>query len=169
MLAEVSWRDFDQTIRTDAALLTIGAQRAGIDWDAAAAADPYSLEPVSSDDQLMGRHDALNRLAASIRAPAAGSWIISGQKRVGKTSIGKALLSRLDDDSFMPVYLEGGDYVHPTAEATIGRLGQLLCRQLSLADARLTSLPLPTFGDALTRSLTSWMMCSGLCLSSALS
>jgi len=150
VLAEISWLDFDQTTHSDTALITVGAQRTGIDWDSAAAADPYSLEPVTSDDQLMGRREALNRLVGSIRAPSAGSWIITGQKRVGKTSIGKALLSRLDNNSFIPVYLEGGDYVHPTAEATIARLGQLLCRQLSLGDARLRSLAVPSFSDALT-------------------
>jgi hypothetical protein len=150
VFAEILWRDFDQTNHTDATLLTIEAQRAGVDWESAASTDPYSLEPVTSDDQLVGRRDALNRLIGSIRASAAGSWIIMGQKRVGKTSIGKALLSRLGDNSFMTVYLEGGDYVHPTAEATIERLAQLLCRQLSLADARLRSLVVPSFGDALT-------------------
>jgi len=144
------WKDLDGTPRTHIQKLVISAQRGDIDWRALAQKEPYSLEPVTSESQLVGRKDALDRLFATVNAKNAGSVIIHGQKRVGKTSIAKALESRLRTLSYIVLYLEAGDYVEPDPRQTINRLGAKLCREIKRSDPRLFDLAEPTFTEALS-------------------
>ena len=81
----------------------------------------------------------------------ASSAFIHGQKRVGKTSIARALQSHLNHLDTLVVYLEGGDYIEPSPEATIARLGSSLCSRLRRLDLRrLEKIALPSFSDALS-------------------
>ncbi len=147
LLVEVKWRNFSETcsILRD---LTLHGQRTDIDWSLWTQADPYSLEPVSTDQELVGRKDVLNRLLATIKGQSVGSSIIQGQKRVGKTSIAKAIQSRIQQDGYVTVYLESGDYVEPNPQKTIRNLGEKLSARIRGADKRLAHLQIPAFDES---------------------
>ena len=151
LVAELRWTDFDGTGHAKQFEFELIAQRADVDWENLSRSDPYSLEPVISESELVGRKDLLNRLIGTAQATSVGSAIIYGQKRVGKTSIARALQSHLkDEQGYIVVYLEGGDYVEPNPNATISRLGKALCREIRSADTRVSSIALPEFNEALS-------------------
>lgn len=122
----MNWEDFDGTTRRREDEFVLNAQRAGIDWAVLAQREPYSLEPASSERDLVGRRELLHRLLAltGVGTSDVGSAILSGQKRVGKTSIARALESRLSDVGYHVLYLLSGDYVCPSPEETVATLGR---------------------------------------------
>ena len=146
-LVTTQWVDFDKQRRGFDSKIRIEAQRNDVDWVSLSQTAPYSLEPVENENQLVGRKEVLSKITASIKAPNAGSFIIHGQKRVGKTSIAKALVNQLSSHEYITIYLEGGDYVAPTATATINRLGKVLCKKIAHLDERASHLPVPNFED----------------------
>lgn len=150
VLATIKWQNYTGEELCDDIQSSIKAQRSDIDWLKLKYQDPYSLEPVTTIKELVGRKEVLNRLLASLKASTVGSSIIHGQKRVGKTSIAKTLQSHLENDAFLTIYLEAGDYVEPAATATINRLGIKLCQKIREAEPRISTLPVPTFDQALS-------------------
>jgi len=118
--------------------------------------DPYSLEPVINEQELMGRKTVLNRLIAAAKSSNIGSSIIHGQKRVGKTSVARVLQSYLTKMDYTVIYLEAGDYIDPTAKKTISGLGVKLCNKIREYEPRVAHLSVPQFGEALS-PLTEFM------------
>jgi hypothetical protein len=147
-LISTQWVNFDGQKRNLDTKIHIDAQRTDVDWNALSLTDPYSLEPVENENQLVGRKEVLSKIMASIKAPNVGSFIIHGQKRVGKTSIAKVLKTQLDNQEYITVYLEAGDYVMPTATATVNRLGTVLCKKIAYLDDRAAHISIPNFDDA---------------------
>lgn len=150
LLVQASWRSLQGPAQQLEESVELRGQREDVDWARAKASEPYSLEPVESADDLMGRREALSRLMSLLRAENAGSAIIHGQKRVGKTSLARALQSQLQKEApgFVVVYLESGDYVEPSADRTVEKLGTLLCRRVR-QDLAISELELPHFEQAL--------------------
>jgi hypothetical protein len=146
---QVQWRDFDGGARSVDVSFVAEAQKAEIRWTTLAQTDPYSLEPVTREQDLVGRTDVLNRLLGILGASSVGSCIIRGQKRVGKTSIARVLEGRLPDTEFISFYLEGGDYVNPSATIAIQTLGAKIAQEIRSRDRRAAALPTPMFGEAL--------------------
>lgn len=148
-----SWKNFNDTSGQEVELFTLPGQPGEIDWDALAVAEPYRLEPVTTEQELVGRTEILNQLTAKAYGTSVGSACIWGQKRVGKTSISKTLRTRLataKSPSFVVVFLEAGDYVDPDPIRTIERLGSKICRQVTASDQRLRHLTPPDFRGALS-------------------
>lgn len=150
LLLEIHWRDFNGPVAPYEFACEIEGQRSDIDWDQLTHSDPYSLEPVFDQNELVGRKEALNGLLGTLSASRIGSAIIYGQKRVGKTSIAKALASHLRNLNYLVIYLEGGDYVDPNPKVTISSLGKKLCTQLKRLDSRIGHLDVPKFEEALS-------------------
>jgi len=149
----IEWADFDRSQKSELALLEMSAQRSDIDWLRLSSEDPYSLEAVNTEEDLVGRAEILNELVVRTTGAAVGSSYIFGQKRVGKTSIVQTLKTRLmrtERADYLVVYLEGGEYVHPDAKQTLNNLGRRLCEEIQRADKRLEMLALPEFDGALT-------------------
>jgi hypothetical protein len=147
---EISWKDFDGTLHSKDFSFDVQAQNEDVEWQMLSTSDPYSLEAVSDEEGLIGRRDLLDRLIGTSLAPSVGSSLIQGQKRVGKTSIAKALLSHLEGHNYIVVYLESGDYVEPTGRGTVTRLGKMLCKAIKDLEIRIEHLPIPSFEDALS-------------------
>ena len=144
------WRNFDGTVHEEMFELTLLGQRVDVPWDHLVERQPYSLEPIDTEEDLVGRKELCQRLVATITAKNAGSTILHGQKRIGKTSIAKALKSRMEREGHVVVYLEAGDYIVPLAENTVACLGTTLCSRIGQADPRFANLPMPDFSDALS-------------------
>jgi hypothetical protein len=151
MEIELEWFTFDRQPRTQLYTLEFKAQAAGIDWQSLATTQPYELEPVTTDDELVGRTEILNQLLAMSSGTPMGSAIIYGQKRVGKTSIVKTLKSRLRKTApdLLVLYVEGGEYAHPDPVRTVKALGDKLVFEILSSDSRFSLITAPTFDDAL--------------------
>jgi hypothetical protein len=150
ILIQANWQNFDGIQHVEEFIFTAQAQQSDIDWNELAQTDPYSLEPVTTEQELVGRQDVLNRLIATSGAPSVGSSVIHGQKRVGKTSIAKTLQSHLEELGYMVVFLEGGDYVEPSARATVAGMGTMLSRRIIQLDQRIARFDSPVFDEALS-------------------
>lgn len=152
LLGDVSWTDGSGSERCNEFIIEFGAQSSNTDWEALGGLDPYALEPVTSMDELVGRTEIVNQLLARTQGNALGSSFVTGQKRVGKTSIVRALVSRLDegDTPVAPIFIESGDFVSPSPERTVAALGDLLVKRMRHADERLKHLAAPDFTDALS-------------------
>lgn len=150
ILMAVRWNNFDGNQIELPFEFFIYAQQKDVDWELLSKTDPYSLEPVTSFRDLVGRRDVLNRLIATASASSAGSSVIFGQKRVGKTSIAATLRSQLSEQGYLVVFLEGGDYVQPSAQSTVACLGEVLATKIQKLDKRLSHIKIPAFDDALS-------------------
>lgn len=154
---QVQWKNPDQSDNDNSAQFELVGQRPDIDWDTLEWEDPYSLEPVESHTNLVDRSEIVNQLMSQAKARSVGSAYIYGQKRVGKTSVAKALQSRLrEEDRLGVVYLEGGEYVSAEAATTIDRLGRKLCEEVKKLDRRLDAIAVPEFSGDLS-PLTSFL------------
>ncbi len=148
LMVEVTWRQ----CRTDERRLSgdyeFLAQRVDVDWAALEASGAYSLEAVESSDDLVGRGELLTRLEGLVAQKNAGCALLHGQKRVGKTSVAKALRSRLESKGSRVIYLEGGDFVAPEVEGTVRQLGRSIVRKLA-DDPLFRSAEPPKFENSL--------------------
>ena len=145
---EVAWKDFDGSLRGLSMLFRVAAQRTDVDWDRARDGAPYSLEPVDAS-HLVGRRDVLGRLTALIKPENAGSAIVHGQKRVGKTSIARALAAECKRLGWHAVAIESGDYIDPSPTVTVQRLASRICRRLRAQIPAIESLPVPATFESL--------------------
>ncbi|MBI2847329.1 MAG: ATP-binding protein [Chloroflexi bacterium] len=150
LLLEGKWRNCNKSWETVEGTFRLASQKSGIDWERLSQTDPYSLLPVDTEKELVGRKEVLDRLLAVVTAQKPGSCIIRGQKRVGKTSIAKALQSHLEQLKYIVVYLDSGDYVRPEATGSIANLGTKVATSIVKLDPRLAHLPIPTFTDAIS-------------------
>jgi hypothetical protein len=152
LLGELIWKNFDKSEGKEEFCLELESQDHDIDWESLAIEEPYSLEPVITEDELVGRTEQLNGLIARAKANSVGSSYIFGQNRVGKTSVAQTLKTRLNkliSCNYLVIYLEGGDYVHPQPSITIENLGRKLCEKIQQIEPKFSSLQIPTFDGAL--------------------
>jgi hypothetical protein len=159
VLIAVSWVDVSGTGQEESFGRTIDSQRSDVDWEDLqvrhASDSVYSLEAVEDESALVGRRRLFDSLTKEFRRGAeggsVGSVYITGQKRVGKTSLAKAALSKFEDEGYKCIYLEGGDYVRPDAGRTVEALGRRLCKRIkrSFDPSEVESVSIPDFNNAL--------------------
>ena len=131
---------------------TIRAQREDVDWDTVEFTEPYSLEAVTSEDDLIGRKDELKRLLRLTNLQTVGSSYIYGQKRVGKTSLANAVAERLQsssDANWVVISKGSGDYVSKDAISTLQTLGNVLAQDMTQKIPGLADAPFPDFANGL--------------------
>jgi hypothetical protein len=153
MVGELSWMNFDKTPDKTDFYFEMEGQRADINWESLQVNNPYDLEPVTTEVELVGRAEILDKLVSQSQAKSVGSSYIYGQKRVGKTSIARTLKTRLltaHSTSYLVVYLEMGDCIDPDARITIKQLGKRLCREIQRNNPQFSQLPIPEFGGSLS-------------------
>jgi hypothetical protein len=134
LLVDIGWRTARgdrQTIAFEALLL---AQNPNISWDALESSDPYSTE-VAQGDEFVGRRKKVMALVNRLRKQRMQSSYVTGQKRVGKTSLALAVQDLLTREAnpeapIEVVYLEYGDYARKDAEATVEALGNAVAQGL---------------------------------------
>ncbi|HTA06080.1 MAG TPA: ATP-binding protein, partial [Solirubrobacteraceae bacterium] len=139
------WNDSDGTARAERFDLVFESQRSDIDWERLE--QPYDLEPVSTTDELVGRSETLSELQDLALGARVGNAFVTGQKRVGKTSIVLTLQSVLSESNpdLAVVYLEAGAFVAPEGAQTIAQLGRIVCEDLAHGDPRLDGAEIPEF------------------------
>lgn len=146
LMVELSWRSIRglevQRVSFDVIVL---AQKSNIDWVALEATDPYSTE-IAQGNEFVGRTNKLNALSNRLLKEHMQSSFVTGQKRIGKTSLALAVQDRLGmatstPDRFEIIYLEYGDYARADAEATVKALGEAIALRLQKFIPGLNSSP----------------------------
>ena len=124
----MTWDEAAQAERRKATFLVrIDAQDQGVDWKSLKLAQPYSTD-VAEGDEFVGRDAKVNSIASRFLRPRMNSCFITGQKRVGKTSLAKAVETKLNATSsdFRILYLEYGAYSAMDPVRTVQNLGNEL-------------------------------------------
>lgn len=131
LLLEVAWTNADSSVATFEEIIDIPAQRQDIRWGELDASDPYSLDPVSMPSELVGRAETVSQIIATLSTPSVGSLYIHGQKRVGKTSIARAVKNLLEQkDDVLVVFRDIGSVTHPDPVLSIDQLVRRLSDDL---------------------------------------
>jgi hypothetical protein len=132
----VSWNNFGERRSSDEPIFELVPQQAGIDWDTLRNRQPYSLEAVETEEQLVGRSDVINSLLNRLRAEKIESSIICGQKRVGKTSIARILQQKLQQiEGYVTVFIQIGELDALTPDKLVNSLGGAILREIAGLDS----------------------------------
>ena len=157
-LAEVTvrWSNHDGSDGEVTEELKIVGQPQQVDWAGLQYEDPYSAEPVAERDGLVGRDDALDGLIRRASLKSVGSSYVTGQKRVGKTSVVRTLQSQLEvlDRGVATVFLETGEFIQRTAAGTISELGRRICAAVANLAEQYRDVTIPDFDGALSPLVT---------------
>lgn len=148
------WKDYQGEVQSKDFLFEFIGQNSNIDWDGLRYEEPYTWEPVDTEEKLVGRREILDQLwIKTVIKDKISSFYIYGQKRVGKTSIVKTLKTKIlksNFTNFIPLYLEGGEYKDPQLSRTIQNLGETICTKIKGYDKRFADIEIPKFDGALS-------------------
>ena len=107
--------------------VVVHSQRTDIDWDTFSKLQPYKLE-VAYDRAFFGRQDAVGRILRYLNPESMQSCYITGQKRVGKSSLARAIEASIRrgllEEEYSVHYLECGEVRHSTAKDTMREFGE---------------------------------------------
>lgn len=128
----------------DEQTLKLTAQRE-VDWTKAGK-NPYTLRSITSPERLVGRDEDIETLRIGIQA--AQSFCITGQKRVGKTSVARVLAEMFRENAeFVSVYLPLGDCVTSSGVALIHSICGAILEELENVVDGIVGLNLPTLEE----------------------
>ena len=144
VMLELTWREAVNTEKKSVELVVpISAQASTVDWESLSAMEPYSLE-IAEGEEFVGRQEKLRSLVGRVRRERMISSYITGQKRIGKSSLALAVKEMVAKDDAAAnmtfVYLERGDYAHEDPRVTLKLLGERLAECLVDPDVELTGL-----------------------------
>ena len=124
----ISWQDPSREKKESTGSIKLTAQRV-VDWDLAAV-NPYSLRSITQPDRLFGRESTIDRLRSGVLALQ--SFYLTGQKRVGKSSVSRVLhrdlLARPD---FVSLYITLGELQTTSPQDTDDFAPTCACRSNS--------------------------------------
>ncbi len=127
---QVTWRELFGESKSTALDVRITGQDSNVDWASLELLEPYSLE-VADEDRFVGRRSKVQAIGNRLLRAQMSSTYITGQKRIGKTSLAQAVLRYLVDNAkppleYVPLYLEWGEYCDADASRTVQALGDSL-------------------------------------------
>jgi hypothetical protein len=124
----VEWGEIGSPRRkSDVFIVEATAQSSGLDWPALEYSSPYSTD-VAEGDAFVGRQDMVQQLAAKILRAPMEPFYITGQKRIGKTSLAKAAVdfakTRRSSFTLHSLYVLWGNVADVTPSSAMRRLGE---------------------------------------------
>ena len=124
----VEWNEIDShTTKSSIFEVRICSQKPDIDWDALYYGQPYALAEAEGDN-FVGRTEKVRDLASKMLRTPMEPFYITGQKRVGKTSLAKAAAelakSKAPENNIHYKYLLWGRISHEDPRATLRELGE---------------------------------------------
>lgn len=146
MALQLSWGELFGGTKSTAISFKLVGQDPSINWGSLELQEPYSLE-VAEGERFVGRRSKVQSIGNRLMRAQMSSTYITGQKRVGKTSLAQAVQKYLTDNAKPPivhktVYLEWGEYSNADPARTIQVLGEsiysFMCAHLP------TGVPRPT-------------------------
>lgn len=125
MTVDITWQELFGNERSEIFDLIIEGQNEAVDWPSLESLEPYSLE-VAEGDMFVGRSAKVKAIANKLLKHPMTSTYVTGQKRIGKTSLAKAVVNYLESDrpDFHSLYLEYGEYCSTTPQGTLKTLGE---------------------------------------------
>lgn len=123
---QVEWRQLFGSEANYMFEVEIEGQDPSVDWSKLEVLEPYSLE-VAEGDTFVGRVAKVKAIGNRLLKKPMSSTYITGQKRIGKTSLAHAALNyinEIDALNFEFLYLEYGDYCAASPETTVKALGE---------------------------------------------
>lgn len=126
--ADIAYRDRSGR-REGSDLLTVSRQRS-VDWEEIETLPiPYRIQSITEPERLKGRTEQLRQLRYGFRAKA--SFMVTGQKRVGKTSLVRVFLRELENvNDALAIYISMGELSAASGTEDLGRLGHELCSRV---------------------------------------
>ena len=103
--------------------------------------NPYPTDPIMSPDRLYGRENTLRDLLRVVRSGE--SRYLTGQRRVGKTSVVRVLMEGLDKDHFIAVYAPWGEIGGKSFEVVCWQLCNRLHEEAVRVQSDLEAINLP--------------------------
>lgn len=121
----ISWTEIFGETKNQIFDIVLEGQNEKVDWLTLESLEPYSLE-VAEGDMFVGRSAKVKAIASKLLKKPMASTYITGQKRIGKTSLAKAVVDFLESDNsdFHSLYLEYGEYSSITPQKTLKSLGE---------------------------------------------
>lgn len=132
LIVDLTWRVMGQIeLKTMSFSSTIQAQDPDVDWKSLTYKEPYSTE-IAEGDEFVGRKLKVAVLAKRLLKPRMQSSYITGQKRIGKTSLAKAAIEALkivgQGQGIETMYIEWGDVAHSDPKKSVEALGNAIAR-----------------------------------------
>jgi hypothetical protein len=149
----VTWHNLDGGSNEVHFDLPLRQQKQGIDWDNLATHNPYSLVPVITSDELIGRREQMSRLASLLHGSSVGNAVVSGHKRVGKTSVARTFQAVQSVDTEHPasiVFIEAGEFQHPDPKITVDQMVDAMHQKIVLSVPQAAQLLPPSTNGALS-------------------
>lgn len=148
---QLSWEDYEGNKRSIEEILDLESQHSNLDWDTLATKSPYSLEPLNREEELVGRSQLIETLFTNLAKDNVESYILFGQKRVGKTSIAKTVQNKLRNeiDDCYPIYVPVGALDKTDAARFVAELGEEIVFDLNGTDLGELGVDEPEFKSAL--------------------
>lgn len=128
VLLQVEWGEIGNPERITAEFsLRINAQNANVDWPTVEYSSPYSTA-VAYGENFIGRADLVRTSATKLLRAVMEPFYITGQKRVGKTSLAAAVARFAENHdpngSMSSHYILWGDVAHASPSESMNSLGQ---------------------------------------------
>lgn len=146
---EVSWGEVFGSRQSCIFEVKIEGQNETVDWASLESLEPYSLE-VAEGDMFVGRVAKVKAIANKLLKRPMTSSYITGQKRIGKTSLARAVANYLvqEHEDFHSLYLEYGEYCSATPQKTLRTLGENIYSFLS-EFLSATEITTPDFSESI--------------------
>lgn len=126
------WMNSDGSIIDEEITAELHSQDPDLDWEGLSFTNPYSLEAVETEDELIGRSGVLGEMARVLATARVGSLYIYGQKRVGKTSLAHVALQVASKQRDVKcIYLEVGEINNPDPATATNNLARELIAELN--------------------------------------
>jgi hypothetical protein len=128
VIGTISWKIIGSAeSRSYTFIVKIESQAKDVNWTYLSSLNPYSLE-IATGENFHGRNDFVKRLIARTKNGRMDSSFITGQRRVGKSSLAKAVEDRLaiENPNCFVMNIECGDFKAPTTYATVDTLRESL-------------------------------------------
>lgn len=127
-MIRVEWGEIGSPSRKSAEfVIQTLAQSAVVDWGRLEYSSPYSTDVVEGD-AFVGREEKVKELAGKILRSPMEPFYVTGQKRVGKTSLAKAAAdfaeSKASDFTLHSHYILWGSVADATPSTSLRRLGE---------------------------------------------
>ncbi|CQJ65041.1 TPA: ATP-binding protein [Yersinia enterocolitica] len=122
---EVNWKEIFGSQNSQIYDICIEGQNEKVDWAELEKLEPYSLE-VAEGEMFVGREAKVKNIVNKLLKTPMTSTYVTGQKRIGKTSLAKAVVNNLkmESDDFHSLYLEYGEYCSTSPQKTLKTLGE---------------------------------------------
>ena len=131
---DLSWVNTDGSNTDQKITIDLEAQDHNIIWNNLRQKNPYSTAAVTTEDDLIGRSEILEKLENKLITLPTDSCIIYGQKRIGKTSLAKVALNRIQEsEDIVCIYLDVGALGQTDPGKALDKLTELLVQDLQVA------------------------------------